>query len=381
MKLTETLEREYEQVAQNTVQVIQEKETPCFSQIKVAYEKWLSNHEHIEQYFHSKEGLEPIFSKYLQREKYPYTREDIEHFSLELEKYQDKISFTRSGLFLSKLIDEHFRYLKEKEEHSSKNNVDTYTIFTNTLDKKLDYLCVHNPGAHINIIGSVGSHACYKMKNGLVTISESAGDAISICMENGIVTVEGDAGFYAGTRMQGGELYIKGNVLDYLGSGSYAGTIIVNGNAEDNVGYEMSGSTIIIYGNCKDFLALESKGGMIHVFGNVGNNVGYISSGTIINIKKNAGDKAGNYARSTIHIEGNCGSHLGKNMLEGLIIVQGTAGKNVGKDMRAGTIHINGSVPQTAWYIKKGEIFHQGEKIKGFTAFQTIKRIFTKKRK
>ncbi|VVC00709.1 Molybdenum-containing formylmethanofuran dehydrogenase 1 subunit C [uncultured archaeon] len=185
------------------------------------------------------------------------TVQDVELFSLGLYRHKGKGDFACwSGMFLSAMVN---RAKGEK-----------FTIHTERIEDKINYLGYRNNGKKILINGDAGSHVGYRMKKGSIMVKGNAEDSTGHWMAGGRIIVEGNVGDTAGFLMENGSITVKGDAGGSLGQQMIAGSINVRGNAVHLVGYRMGGGKIRIKGDAGHIMGLDMKEGTIVVWGRIG---------------------------------------------------------------------------------------------------------------
>ncbi|MFH0737046.1 MAG: hypothetical protein V1827_01120 [Candidatus Micrarchaeota archaeon] len=129
---------------------------------------------------------------------------DVAAFSLAMKEFEDDPNFSsKAGSFLSVLI-----RLGPKGK---------YTIYTNHLDKKINWLGRHN------------------RKGRTIIVQGDVGDGIGDKMSGGKIIIHGNAGSAAGTNLLGGTIIIKGDCGDLVGLASLGGVIRIEGDYEGEI--------------------------------------------------------------------------------------------------------------------------------------------------
>ena len=188
-----------EEVKEEEITVIR---NPNLEKICRSYEKWL---ERDDQYW---QGSYDHALKTFSRKK--YTAKDIEEFSLELKKYEQRRYFEKTGLFLSALINSS----KDKE----------FTILTEHLDKRINLIGYCNKKI-VNVKGNAGDIVGW-WNEGTISVEGNSGNSVGFCNE-GTISVKGDAGDYVGSGNEG-TISVEGDAGNNVGSGN-KGTISVEG--------------------------------------------------------------------------------------------------------------------------------------------------------
>ncbi len=124
---------------------------PRLDEICRNYETWL-NEDKLDWDKNYNNALE-------NHSKKEYTSKDIQDFSIELVKYQDRKHFENTGLFLSALIN-----------HSRRKK---FVIVTELLDKTIDFIGYANT-KDVDVKGNAGYYAGY-WNEGTVSVGGNAG--------------------------------------------------------------------------------------------------------------------------------------------------------------------------------------------------------------
>ncbi len=186
MKLTELMEKEYNDITSAELDSISYQSTDGLQKIIKTYDHWLKREER-EIDIHGS-SWRPSDKKTIERirnlsKKKQYSREDITTFSTYMQEREQSKAFTHSGYFLSLLINYHYKYTNDQEK---------YVILTNHLKEKIHRLCYKNNGANVRVLGSVGHGFCSNMKQGTVVLSGNCDKVLAPFMKGGDLTVYGD---------------------------------------------------------------------------------------------------------------------------------------------------------------------------------------------
>ncbi len=156
-----------------------------------------------------------------------YIRDDILLFSLLLSKIERDINLNLShaGLFLSALINSHYKKTKDAKP---------YTIVTENLQTKIDYLCFKNVGASVEINGSTGSALGYEMSSGNILVKGNCENMAGNGINGGNIRVE-HAGMYLGCSMNDGKIYAK-SAKGGLGMNMNGGEIHISEKYDERIG-------------------------------------------------------------------------------------------------------------------------------------------------
>ncbi len=133
---------------------------------------------------------------------FDYTPEDITAFSLALSPFEEHEFFSRSGIFLSALINLH----QEKTKTTK-----PYVLVTDYLEKKIDNLCIKNSESNIQIIGDCGYHCGFKMESGTIIVEGSTGYGVGHKMYSGNIEIKKN------TKKIGGQDYFSGGKITVYG--------------------------------------------------------------------------------------------------------------------------------------------------------------------
>ncbi len=170
MNLTKTIEEEYAEITEKPLDTVKQMHQKNLSDLLEIYENFLHKEDELfkkNPFLNSNQmysALQELFEEKKKDPSFIYDQEDITSFCFALEKYQTNGFFTSSGIFLSFLINTHFEKTDTKKE---------YSLFTEHLEKKVNYLAFKNKGAHIFIRGDAGFYLADYMERGSVTITGS----------------------------------------------------------------------------------------------------------------------------------------------------------------------------------------------------------------
>ncbi len=187
-----------------------------------------------------------------------YSKEDIKNFSIAMCMYEDHPYFIESGIFLSYLVNQHYKQnktsmiLESKNKSEKKNNEknqktncnrateyeprtnnqkkekknDTYEIITEHFSKGIDNLGYKNIGAHVHITGNAGNYLGADMIDGSIFLTGNA-ESVGDLMTGGTISVQDTMN--AGFGMKKGNIYIRRNTYESVGEEMNGGTIHING--------------------------------------------------------------------------------------------------------------------------------------------------------
>ncbi len=230
MNLTKTIQESYEQVDRKPITEIHTSEYTY--KILDAYKSFLAlhnGHDNPTNFINNLQSHIGTINRPI------YTQQDITEFCFQLVQFESNNSFYSSGIFLSKLINDHYDRTHEKKE---------YVLVTDHLQKKMHYLCEENNGANIRVQGSVDAFFAARMKKGNIILEGNCESHLGILMEGGFVHVLGNCGTSCGNQMFGGDIKIEGNVGNLIGSHLFGGVIEVQGNVGTDIGVNMRGGLL-----------------------------------------------------------------------------------------------------------------------------------------
>ncbi len=236
MKLTNIIAEQYEQVNQKEQDRIC-AQTPGVVTLLSTFEEYIAKIALAP--FRSIEHDYPLLEEKF--ENLSYTQKDITELSILFKNYSEKKEKERMGVFLSALINVHYKKMQAKKEiekteekifpeKSIKRDEeeDYLLIFSEHKDAPL-YVGMKNAGASIHIEGNV--------KYG-----------VGMNMESGLIHIHGSSGIYTGLNMTGGSIIVDENANEFLGTQMQGGEILICGNAESGIGLDMKNGKIIING-------------------------------------------------------------------------------------------------------------------------------------
>ncbi len=168
-----------------------------------------------------------------------YSSEDITAFSVELGEYQSKFEIFNAGIFISAMINVHFKKTQSQKE---------YRIITSHLEKAIDNIGILNCGAKIRVDGDVGRNLGAKMKSGTITVEGNAGVLVGSSMHGGTISVR-NAGNCLGLSLHGGAIHVSGSSGKFIGENMQYGTIFLDGTYErSNISKDFRNGEIIFQG-------------------------------------------------------------------------------------------------------------------------------------
>ena len=147
---------------------IEIRRNPKLDEICRNYETWIGDF---------KDDLDKDYKRALGFSRRKYSAEDIEGFSLELKRFEDKRGFEKSGLFLSALTN----YSKRKR----------FVIVTEHLSKKIDFIGYRNKKV-VEVRGNAGDEVG-QLNRGKISVSGNAGNEVGL-NNSGEISVGGNAG-------------------------------------------------------------------------------------------------------------------------------------------------------------------------------------------
>ncbi len=240
MKLTETIDTEYKDVAEKEALKIKKTNNPvldklietCFQTLdsfacitqQNSFQRLLFLRGDLYGSGNTLLNLPEIYRHALKAlSEISYTQEDITSFCTMSPLFLEHKNNPWIGTFISALINMHFAQTKTNK---------TYIIPVNSFSEPVHYLGISNKATYVNISGRVGTNLGHKM-------------------EQGRISVNGNADNYVGKFKRGGFLNINGSCGDYLGHHMTGGMIRVTNNAGENVGEELMCGTIYVGGKIK----------------------------------------------------------------------------------------------------------------------------------
>ncbi len=246
MKLTETLEKDYENIKANTQQAVYKNTDPAIGRLLSIFEKIDSESQ--------KKMVNEIYEDCINgisSEK--FTKEIIESLLFAANNGDKKVKST-FGIFLSSLVNIHYEQTKNEEE---------YLLFTENISESLERMGYKMNGAQICIIGNAGTYLCQYMQSGKCIVSGNTDSLAGGYMSGGSLLLEGNVEASAGIFIEGGSITIKGTVEEYAGHNMYEGRIDIFGETRGEIGKNMKGGVIHTYAN-KPIISKEINGGTIY---------------------------------------------------------------------------------------------------------------------
>ena len=172
---------------------IEIRRNPKLDEICRNYETWIGDF---------KDNRTENYERALEFSRREYSAEDIEGFSLELKRFEDKRGFEKSGLFLSALTN-----------HSKRKR---FVIITEHLSKKISFIGYKNEKV-VEVRGNAGDMVGWD-NSGEISIRGNAGNLVGL-NNSGEISVSGDAGNKVGDN-NSGEIDIKGKINSLHGNAS-----------------------------------------------------------------------------------------------------------------------------------------------------------------
>src|SRR3989344_5366278 len=216
---------------------IEIRRNPKLDEICRDYETWLGD---------LRNGLDKDYERALEFSRREYSAEDIEGFSLELKRFEDKRGFEKSGLFLSALTN-----------HSKRKR---FVIITEHLSKKISFIGYKNEKV-VEVRGNAGDEVG-QLNRGKISVSGNAGNEVG--RNNSVeISVGGNAGNWVGLN-NSGKISVGGNAGDWVGLNN-SGEISVSGDAGNKVGDNNSGEIDIkgkinsLHGNASGEIYSEGR--------------------------------------------------------------------------------------------------------------------------
>ncbi len=212
MKLENILKENYEDIEGKIVETLNNKTDEIGTILLKQYEEWLD--DLTRQECKMSRDCDLALSKLCFYEG-EYSAEDITNFAIKLHLFEERQKFSLSGIFLSTLINVHYKYTETKEP---------YKLILTHIDTRFTKIGMQNEGAEILVIGNVGSALGYEMKKGNITINGDCDECAGYFMEGGILTVQNAGPFFA-DELSGG--IIKARTVDSLSPNILKGEIHV----------------------------------------------------------------------------------------------------------------------------------------------------------
>ena len=278
MNLTKTIEKEYEQIEEKSIEELNCKndETEQLEILMDLYKYWLEHTRTMKFDFTFYNEAYNLFFDALHTNIDNLTLKDITLFSLKLEEYESRCFFEYTGYFISAMINYHHFQTKSK---------DTYIIFTEGFSTKLQGIAKDN-NANVHIIGDVGERAANNMNGGRIHIE---GNTLGYCCErlqNGTVFISGNVTDNFCSKMTDGNVHLKGNAEDFACEFMQGGTVIIEKNVANKACQGMYEGNVTIKGNAGREFAAGMSNGIIYLgeeYQSLGDN---IKGGTIKGIEK-----------------------------------------------------------------------------------------------
>ncbi len=257
MKLTETIETEYENITSHTQSNIRlQKISPTLErELLKAYKRSVNYVEgnNRNQIKYSGDYSSFYVFAYNRLEKISFTQIDISLFyNSFFSKGRESVGGEKS-IFLTAMVQAHFDKTKTTEEYSFLFQDISPIYFGYRLD-----------GPKIKIARNVGICLGQKMHSGSIRVLGNAGNYCGEFMHGGNIHIEGNAKNNVGNCMDGGNIIINGNVLDYAGMKMSNGKITVHEGAQYDCCEQMTGGTFSIDGTVTNFSDEIFGGTVIH---------------------------------------------------------------------------------------------------------------------
>ncbi len=262
MKISETIEKEYADIASTTNSEIKVTKNEAVENILAIWKqtKIYADYKKPEPEYQSiifpdgRIGIEKAAK---------CTAEDIASFCILADGTDKEIQSL--GFFLSSIINEHQKQTGFSGE---------YVLPIHQKNARIDGIGFQNNGASIKVIGSVGYYTGKHMAAGIITL---VGDAFAIGegmyggnihilgstdnvgkdMRGGVIHIT-ECAALVGENMKNGKITVEKNCF-YAGESMKSGHIIIKGNVE-RAGYMMENGIIEIFGNCKNGSWHTTKG-------------------------------------------------------------------------------------------------------------------------
>ncbi len=227
MNLTESIEKEYASIKETEIKLLPNKnDAKQMHLLTEAYASWLKEagfNALLNRSYEKNLRYEDAINR-LRKIKKTYSSEQIVQFCSLLNGYQSQKLFSVTGFFLSALINMHYAAVHKTAQENKE-----YILFTEHLEKKIDYIGYLANGAHIHIVGDAGLFLGKDMKSGRITILGNTGSSPGFGMNGGAITIRHNAGPLVGNYMNGGEIHIDGGYRS-ISDQIYGGRIFHRGN-------------------------------------------------------------------------------------------------------------------------------------------------------
>ncbi len=221
MKLTEELNKEYENVKETETDTI--KGITDNSAVQEIYKSFtiMQKRRMNESIPTSYESCRQIIALNVGE----FYSNDITQFCLLVYANDQEIKNLKDfGLFCSALINAHYEHTKQTGE---------YHLVLPITDKKLPYIGIYNAGSEILITGDCGNYLGSEMQSGKISVTGSVGERAGHMLKGGKIIIMKDVGIETGLFMKNGNLQIFGNAKRGLGYHMIGGRIDVEGTLED----------------------------------------------------------------------------------------------------------------------------------------------------
>ncbi len=181
-----------------------------------------------------------------------YSKEDIKNLSISMGMYENHPDFKQSGVFLSYLINQHYKKNKtgntpeqkniSENESCEKNQKretanDKYEIITEHFSEEIDQIGLQNNGPNIRVLGNAGKHLGSGMINGSIYLTGNADLYLGAFMKGGEISVQ-DAAGNVGFVMEKGTIYIRRDMHGLIGENMEGGTIHIEGKIHSSLSLE-----------------------------------------------------------------------------------------------------------------------------------------------
>ncbi len=278
MKLTETIQKEYETVSQTeTAEIKMRGISPDIqNRFIYAYDDVFCFAEKTYTYFTSvKESFQkyrPIYDYACELlSKIHYSPAEVCAFSFQIEKMLRRNTSQKInnesllGLFFSALI---------TANYTKTNTKDTYLLVV-PKQKKLYSFLPHISCGNVRIKGDVGMSVLHEMSGGNVYIDGNCETWVAHSLSGGTVHIEGNVQSRIGEDMTGGTLFIAKNAGEEIGNHMQSKNkntkITIAGNVTSGIGHYMEDGEINVRGTVMYFDPTRILGGIVRIKGKVEN--------------------------------------------------------------------------------------------------------------
>jgi len=223
-------------VAEHALQVA---ENPQLEALVAVYEEWLhATSIHVDPSFALAKSILSLLD---------YSAKDVTDLSIKLSAYQQHEKFSRSGLFLSALVN-NGKELK-------------YEVVTEHLNYPLSWLGFEN-SKELLVIGDAGNFLGKSMSGGSLELMGNAGQFAGEYLHEGSIVIWGNVDELFGHWMRSGSVEVHGNVGDYGCNGIDGGSITVHGDMGLVAGQGMDGGILQVDGKIEG-ISKSWRGGEI----------------------------------------------------------------------------------------------------------------------